>query len=144
MEHKKTHRRYCLKALRADENRREDFDREVSLLARCRQASKVVDYIESFTTLDTLYIVMEYMQAGDLEQQLYERDFEPISERAVRHVLRHLCEAISYLHENEIVHGDIKLENVLLDERDSECIAKLADFGRADFIDSLPAKYDDS
>ena len=47
----------------------------------------------------------------------------------VRHLLRQICDAILYLHQRQIIHRDIKLENILLSEDGYSCKVKLADFG---------------
>lgn len=49
----------------------------------------------------------------------------------VRWIYAELCEAIHYLHCNYIVHRDLKLENVLVAQSDSQIQIKLADFGFA-------------
>lgn len=49
-----------------------------------------------------------------------------IPEEETKSLFGQLCLAVAYLHENGIVHRDLKLENVLLDER---CRVKLGDFG---------------
>lgn len=49
-----------------------------------------------------------------------------MTEDEVRLVFGQLCLAVAYVHEKGIVHRDLKLENVLLDER---CRVKLGDFG---------------
>ena len=74
-------------------------------------------------------LVMEYMPAGDLHQQMELRNFTPLEEPMIRHLLLQICNALLYLHRHQIIHRDIKLENVLLSEDGSSCIAKLADFG---------------
>ena len=49
-----------------------------------------------------------------------------IPEEETKSLFGQLCLAVAYLHDNGIVHRDLKLENVLLDER---CRVKLGDFG---------------
>ena len=49
----------------------------------------------------------------------------------VRWIFAELSEAVHYLHCNYIVHRDLKLENVLVTQNDSQIQIKLADFGFA-------------
>ena len=49
-----------------------------------------------------------------------------MSEREARHIFKQIIEAINYCHTNNIVHRDIKVENLLLDSYGN---VKLADFG---------------
>jgi serine/threonine protein kinase len=49
----------------------------------------------------------------------------------IRWIFSEICEAILYLHCNYIVHRDLKLENVLVSQNDSQIQIKLADFGFA-------------
>lgn len=49
----------------------------------------------------------------------------------VRWIFAELVEAIHYLHCNYIVHRDLKLENVLVSQNDSQIQIKIADFGFA-------------
>lgn len=48
-----------------------------------------------------------------------------------RWVFAELCEAVRYLHCNYIVHRDLKLENVLVSQNESQIQIKIADFGFA-------------
>ena len=68
--------------------------------------------------------IMEYAQNGDLLNLLSENElpFEVIKDYFLQ-----LCEAVKYLHEKGVVHGDIKLENILINEPR----IKLSDFGLA-------------
>ena len=78
---------------------------------------------------DTLanYLILEYAEGGNLWSRVYEnksarrrRDRDE-----VRKIFRQACLGLDYLHKNDIMHGDLKLENILLD---AEGNAKLADF----------------
>ena len=89
------------------------------------------------------YIIMEYYDGGTLKENLikYNNKYKtPFPERIVQHLMRQLVEAVNFLHERQIVHRDLKLENVLLkydtrEAKDSLDILhselKLIDFGTA-------------
>lgn len=51
-----------------------------------------------------------------------------MEENECRHVFRQIVEAVSYMHSNSIVHRDLKLDNILIDEQKT---IKLIDFGFA-------------
>jgi serine/threonine protein kinase len=69
------------------------------------------------------------MKGGDLFDRLITKTF--YSEREARKVGKSLAESVRYLHEMDIVHRDIKLENILLKDLldDTKCV--LCDFGFA-------------
>lgn len=69
-------------------------------------------------------IVMEYCSNGDLLSYVKMEGFK--SEFEKKKIIEGTLNAIKYLHENEISHGDIKSENILLDANYSP---KLCDFG---------------
>ncbi|KAF8955397.1 hypothetical protein BDZ97DRAFT_1858229, partial [Flammula alnicola] len=71
-----------------------------------------------------IWIVTELCCGGELFDYLVEKG--RLSEDETRVIFGQLCLAVAYLHDNNIVHRDLKLENVLLDER---CRVKLGDFG---------------
>lgn len=62
------------------------------------------------------------------------REFKPLKETMIRPIFRQICDALSYLHRHQIVHRDIKLENIMLSEEGTGFLAKLADFGLAEKI----------
>ncbi|KAM6219849.1 NUAK family SNF1-like kinase 2 isoform 2-T2 [Rhynchocyon petersi] len=77
-----------------------------------------------FESSSKIVIVMEYASRGDLYDYISER--QRLSERDARHFFRQIVSAVSYCHQNGVVHRDLKLENILLDANGN---IKIADFG---------------
>uniref|UniRef100_A0A3B4G774 non-specific serine/threonine protein kinase n=1 Tax=Pundamilia nyererei TaxID=303518 RepID=A0A3B4G774_9CICH len=69
-------------------------------------------------------IVMEYASRGELYDYIQERRRLPETE--TRSIFRQITSAVHYCHKNGVVHRDLKLENILLDQ---DLNVKLADFG---------------
>lgn len=84
----------------------------------------ITQMYEVIATESSIWIVTELCYGGELFDYLVEKG--RIAEDEARVMFGQLCLAVAYLHDNGIVHRDLKLENVLLDER---CRVKLGDFG---------------
>ncbi|MFX4261682.1 Stk1 family PASTA domain-containing Ser/Thr kinase [Pelotomaculum propionicicum] len=72
------------------------------------------------------YLVMEYVEGDNLKNQIRELGVIPV-DRAVE-IARQVSEALQHAHENNIVHRDIKPQNILITKGGR---AKLTDFGIA-------------
>ncbi|PHJ17518.1 protein kinase (incomplete catalytic triad) [Cystoisospora suis] len=70
-------------------------------------------------------IVMEYCPNGDLKQ-LIDRSYRNLTEKRIRYWFSQLVQAVHYLHEQNVIHRDIKSQNVFL-ARDGSI--RLGDFG---------------
>ena len=79
---------------------------------------------EVIATESSIWIVTELCSGGELFDYLVEKG--RLTEEEAKIIFGQLCLAVAYLHDKGIVHRDLKLENVLLDER---CRVKLGDFG---------------
>ena len=74
---------------------------------------------------------MDWVKGGTLSAILKNRlnNHCPLSEEEVIKIIRGIILAVKYLHERDIMHRDIKLENVMLDNENDLSSIKLIDFG---------------
>ena len=84
----------------------------------------VTQLYEVIATEKYIWLVTELCSGGELYDYLIEKG--RLSEEETRIIFGQLCLAVGYTHDKGVVHRDLKLENVLLDER---CRVKLSDFG---------------
>ncbi|XP_022738932.1 probable receptor-like protein kinase At4g10390 [Durio zibethinus] len=106
------------------------FKQEVDILLRIRHENivKLLGYCDD---LEEGAMVFEYVPNGNLQEKLHKREREVLPWKTRTAIAFQLAQAIEYLHEKctlQIVHGDIKASNILLDERFN---CKLCDFGSA-------------
>ncbi|XP_023686651.2 NUAK family SNF1-like kinase 2 [Paramormyrops kingsleyae] len=97
--------------------------REIEIMSSINHPH-VIGIYEVFENKDKIVIVMEYASRGDLYDYISER--QKLPEHEARHFFRQIVSAVHYCHQNGIVHRDLKLENILLDEHGN---VKIADFG---------------
>ncbi len=76
---------------------------------------------------DDLYMVFEYCPDGTVIDIKVNQSTEPLPEDVARLYFVQVLMGIEYLHENEIVHRDIKPDNILLTDDRKTC--KIVDFG---------------
>ncbi|KZT70626.1 Pkinase-domain-containing protein [Daedalea quercina L-15889] len=84
----------------------------------------ITQLFEVIATESNIWLVTELCSGGELFDYLAEKG--RLSEEETRVIFGQLCLAVAYVHSKGIVHRDLKLENVLLDEH---CRVKLGDFG---------------
>ena len=77
-------------------------------------------------------LIMEYVDGMTLAQVMDAVD-GPLSLDVTAHVVHAVADALSYAHENQVLHLDIKPENILI-SRDG--LVKVSDFGLATLADS--------
>jgi serine/threonine protein kinase len=99
--------------------------REIEALSRLSH-SNVVKFLEATIIDDSVCIVTEYVQGCELFEHVSHRG--RLSEDEARPVLAQIVSAMLHLHAKQIVHRDIKLENILISESGA---IKLVDFGLA-------------
>ncbi|RLN47817.1 hypothetical protein BBJ29_009027, partial [Phytophthora kernoviae] len=95
-------------------------------LLRKLNHENIVKYRDTIKTQGYLYIVLEYMENGSLAQ--FMKKFGSLSETLVAMYITQVLRGLAYLHEQGVLHRDVKGANILTTK---DGLVKLADFGVA-------------
>lgn len=103
------------------------FQREMNLLVRLKHPNvlEIRDHSPFTRSTEAPFIVVAWCKGGNLRDLIRGRDFVPLS--SALPILRQVASAIDFAHEQGVIHGDIKPENVLLSSDLSQVF--LCDFG---------------
>ncbi|KAM6985628.1 hormonally up-regulated neu tumor-associated kinase homolog B [Aplochiton taeniatus] len=93
----------------------------IQQMIRHPNITQLLDILE---TENSYYLVMELCPGGNLMNRIYDK--KRLDERETQKHVRQLVMAVEHLHRAGVVHRDLKIENLLLDEQDN---IKLIDFG---------------
>uniref|UniRef100_A0A674PHK1 non-specific serine/threonine protein kinase n=1 Tax=Takifugu rubripes TaxID=31033 RepID=A0A674PHK1_TAKRU len=97
--------------------------REVRIMKTLNHPN-IVQLFEVIETEKTLYLIMEYASGGEVFDYLVAHG--RMKEKEARAKFRQIVSAVHYCHQKNIVHRDLKAENLLLD---ADSNIKIADFG---------------
>jgi serine/threonine protein kinase len=119
---------YALKYITPkNDNEKKIFRNEIALMMECKDTEFVLNYKEAYWFRDKIWIIIELMDGGALTPMLEEMKGS-YSEEFCKYVLYKTVKALKFLHDKDILHRDIKSDNVLFS---SDGKIKLADFGYA-------------
>ena len=113
-----------------DEHSKRKVFQEVLILKKCNHKN-VIKLLEVFENKKYLFIVQEYASEGDLLTYVKERGKLP--ENEAKELILQIVQGMRYCHRHNILHRDIKLDNILLDKG---MVVKICDFGVSRFVKS--------
>jgi serine/threonine protein kinase len=117
----------------------ERLRREVDIMRELSHPA-IIQFVDVFEEPKSLQIVMEYAPGSELFDLILARKY--YSEVDARPIFGQVTQALQYLHSQNIIHRDVKPENVLILDQpgpDGGTVAKLLDFGLSKHLNSSSA-----
>ncbi|MBE9207860.1 serine/threonine protein kinase [Nostoc sp. LEGE 06077] len=101
------------------------FEQEAKTLAQLGSHSQVPMLLDYFETNGEFYLVQEYVRGYTLAREVKRNGTK--SETEVKQFLREILPILQYIHQNRVIHRDIKPQNLLRCEDDQRLV--MIDFG---------------
>ncbi|KAG4305007.1 hypothetical protein PORY_001682 [Pneumocystis oryctolagi] len=108
------------------QTRRRRIINEIFIHSSLERHKNILDFYTSFEDNQNIYIVTQLCSHGSLYSFMQMQPYLPLQENIVKKIMWEIVSGLIFLHSHKIIHRDLKLSNILLDEND---IAKIADFG---------------
>jgi calcium-dependent protein kinase len=89
-----------------------DIEKELRILKNIDHPN-VIKVYESYIDSANFYLVTEYYSEGDLYEHLMK--MKNMNESVAKTIMFQIISAVAFLHNNNIIHGDLKLENIMID-----------------------------
>lgn len=93
----------------------------------------IVRVFECFKTESNCFIIMEYMEGGDLHRHI--KNSGPIAPSIAREWFEQIAKGVAFLHGMGIIHRDLKPENILISRCADVDTVKIADFGLSRYLE---------
>ena len=130
VKNKTTHEQFACKKMKICLRRMYDKQsilNELKLLA-CHKSQYIIKLIDAYVTSNHIHLITEYAERGDLAKMIKRLRSKNryLIEDTVKKYLFQICLGIQYLHNNNVIHRDIKTANIFL-TKDNDI--KLGDVG---------------
>ncbi|MFH1785840.1 MAG: serine/threonine-protein kinase [Candidatus Micrarchaeota archaeon] len=125
--------------LSALESARRMFFREIKTSARIDHPNVVT--VHDFDEFNhQLYLVMDFIKGADLNNHIHQNG--PVSLAQALSIAVQICDGMAAAHGNNVVHRDLKLENIILADDPSSPRVKIVDMGLAKIFDANSVQGD--
>ncbi|CAM4515926.1 unnamed protein product [Caretta caretta] len=109
---------------------------EIAVLELAQCNLWVINLHEVYETATEMILVLEYAAGGEIFDQCVAEREEAFKEKDVKRLMRQILEGVSFLHRNNVVHLDLKPQNILLTSESPLGDIKIVDFGLSRILKS--------
>lgn len=125
----------CIRKRRANRDCTPDIFHEIAVLEMSANEPYLIDLYRVYETASEVVLILEYAAGGEIFDHCVGVK-DTFSEAMSRRLLLQILEGVHFLHDNNIVHLDLKPQNILLTKEgtDPDANIKLVDFGLSKYI----------
>ncbi|KAI1889017.1 hypothetical protein AGOR_G00174720 [Albula goreensis] len=109
---------------------------EIAVLELATTSPWVINLHEVYETASEMILVLEYAAGGEIFNQCVAERDEAFKEGDVKRLMRQILEGVAFLHKSNVVHLDLKPQNILLTSEDPLGDIKIVDFGLSRMVSS--------
>lgn len=118
-----------LKKRRRGQDCRAEILHEIAVLELAKSCPRVINLHEVYENTSEIILVLEYAEGGEIFNLCLPELAEMVSENDIIRLIKQILEGVDYLHQNNIVHLDLKPQNILLSSIYPLGDIKIVDFG---------------
>ena len=117
----------------------DDVSREIEFMKKLKNKPHVVQIEDNFEDENNIYIIQEAYLGGTMHDFIEKQNV--LTEISVKKIIKEVLKSICILHNNNIIHNDIKPENFLFENIDDIKSLKVIDFGTS--VDAVNPQVSD-
>lgn len=125
--------RYACKILPKDKNNRVRVQQEIDIMKKLSNSPKIVRFVDATEDDKSYYIIQELCRGGSVKD--YMTNYDNYSENTVSSIIRGVLRGLIHMHDNNIIHRDIKAGNIMLGDQSDDADVKIGDLGTALIVD---------
>ncbi|CAG2187953.1 Myosin light chain kinase, smooth muscle,Myosin light chain kinase family member 4,Death-associated protein kinase 2,Myosin light chain kinase 3,Death-associated protein kinase 1,Death-associated protein kinase 3,Myosin light chain kinase 2, skeletal/cardiac muscle [Mytilus edulis] len=123
-----TNKNWAAKFIRCKPHEKEIVRHEIDIMNELHHA-KLLQLHEAFDQAGEMVTILELLSGGELFDRLVQEDFDFTEQDCITY-MKQICEGVRHMHRQNILHLDLKPENVMFVTKDSNDL-KIIDFGLA-------------